>query len=279
MPACFALLTIRMWPMLQGIGMSFTNRRLLNDGSLRFVGLNNYINLFQDNQYWRTVLFTFVYALGTVVASYVVGLIVSLLMNMQIRYGRGIFRTLLMIPWVIPGVVAAYIWLYSLNDQLGIINMLLQNMSLISKPISFLSVPWLAKVSVIVASVWRNYPFIALVLLAGLQNVSEDIKEAARLDGASGFQAFVHVIWPQLNGVTAMGTTLMFIWTFNSFEAIYLLTNGGPNDVTSVISILAFQNAFARMSISYATSMATLMLLFMLFVSVLYMRLLRGKEN
>ena len=279
LPTSAVMIAIRLWPMIQGIGMSFTNRRLLNDRPLQFIGLDNYIRLFQDNAYWRVVSFTLIYTLGTVVISYLIGLIVALLMNMKIQYGRGIFRTILMIPWVLPWVVAAYIWRFSLNDQLGIINYLLQELSLTSSPVPFFSTPVMARISVIIVSSWKNFPFMALVLLAGLQNVSEEIKEAAKIDGASGWQTFIHVIFPQLKGVTSMCTTLMFIWTFNSFDAIFLLTSGGPSDATSVISLQAYQTAFARMSTGYATSMATLMLVFMLIIIMAYMRLLRGKEE
>lgn len=277
-PAGLVLLTIRLWPMLQGIGLSFTNRRLLNDRPMSFIGLENYMRLFTDKAYWSSASFTIIYTLGTVVLSYLIGMVVALLMNMHIK-GRGIFRTFLMIPWVIPAVVAAYIWRYALNDQVGIINLLLQTLGLASKPIAFLSTPWAARLSVIVVNAWKNYPFMALVLLAGLQNVSEDIKEAARIDGANIRQVFRHVTWPQLRGVTAMCTTLMFIWTFNSFDSVFLLTSGGPNEATYVLSIHAYYAAFSRMTMGYASSMATLMLVFMLIVTTIYIKLLKSNSN
>lgn len=277
LPACLTMLAIRLWPMLQGIGLSFTNQRLMGNNPTEFVGLDNYIRLFHDASYWRSASFTITYTLGTVVVSYLVGMVIALLLNMKIK-GRGLFRTFLMIPWVIPGVVAAYIWRYSLNDQLGIINILLQSIGLTSKPIPFLATPEMARISAIVVNAWKNYPFMALVLLAGLQNVSEEIKEAARIDGANTWNIFLHVTWPELRGVTAMCTTLMFIWTFNSFDSVFLLTGGGPNQATYVLSIHAYYAAFSRMTTGYATAMATLMLAFMLIVSLLYMRMIRGRD-
>lgn len=277
-PATLVLLAIRMWPMLQGVGISFTNRRLLNDRPTRFIGLENYISLFSDKAYWDSAAFTIAYTLGTVIFSYLLGLIIALLMNMEIR-GRGVYRTFLMIPWVIPSVVAAYIWKYAMNDQIGIINILLQAFGITGKPIGFLASTTSAQIATIVVSAWKNYPFMGLVLLAGLQNISEDIKEAARIDGANALQVFTHVTWPQLKGVTAMCTTLMFIWTFNSFDAVFLLTGGGPNNSTSVLSIQAYYAAFSKMNMGYATSMATLMLLFMLVVTIIYMRIIRGNDK
>jgi ABC-type sugar transport system permease subunit len=277
LPASLVLVLIRMWPLLQGIGTSVTNRRLLNDRPMRFIFLNNYIQLFSDRTYWHAAGFTITYTLGVVVLSYCLGLVIALLMNMEIR-GRGIFRTFLMVPWVIPSVVAAYIWRYALNDQIGIVNILLRSFGVTSRPIGFLATAGFAKISTIIVAAWKNYPFMGLVLLAGLQNVSQDIKEAARIDGANVFQVFLHVVWPELRGVTAMCTTLMFIWTFNNFDAVFLLTSGGPNHATDVLSIMAYFEAFSRMNVGYATSMATLMLAFMLLVTSVYLRIIRGDE-
>jgi multiple sugar transport system permease protein len=276
-PASLVLLIIRMWPLLQGIGESFTNRRLLNDRPMRFLFLDNYIRIFSDRNFWGAAVFTIVYTLGVVLVSYLLGLVIALLMNMEIR-GRSIFRTFLMIPWVIPSVVAAYIWRYALNDQIGIVNIMLRFFGITSRPIGFLASEGFAQITTIMVGAWKNYPFMGLVLLAGLQNVSQDIKEAARIDGANVFQVFWHVVWPELRGVTAMCTSLMFIWTFNSFDAVFLLTSGGPNHATDVLSIIAYFEAFSRQNVGYATSMATLMLMFMLVVITMYMKIIRGDE-
>lgn len=276
LPASLVLVAIRLWPMLQGVGLSFTDRRLLSSNPTSFVGFRNYLTLFGDQSYWSSATFTIIFTLSTVLLSYLLGMVVALLMNMNIK-GRGIFRTFLMIPWVIPAVVAAYIWRYALNDQIGIINMMLQTLGLTSSPIAFFSTPMMARLTVILVNSWKNYPFMALVLLAGLQNVPEEIKEAARIDGANVWQVFRHVTWPQLRGVTAMCTTLMFIWTFNSFDPVFLLTSGGPNEATYVLSIHAYYAAFSRMNMGYASAMATLMLAFMLIVTTIYFRVLKQK--
>jgi multiple sugar transport system permease protein len=278
LPATIILVTIRVWPLLQGISLSLTNRRLLNDRPLRFIGLENFINLFQDKDYWSDFGFTLFYTLGTVILSYLLGLVISLLMNMEIK-GRGAFRMLLMIPWVIPNVVAAYIWRYALNDQIGIINIILQALHITTGPIGFLASSTMAQIMVTVIAAWKNFPFMGLVLLAGLQNVPEETKEAAKIDGANAFQVFAYVVWPELKGVTIMCTTLMFIWTFNSFDTVFLLTGGGPNYSTYLISIQAYFTAFSKMNMGYASTMATTMLVFMTVVTVLYMRFVRGKEN
>ena len=271
-PAFLFLFSIRLWPMVQGIGMSFTNRRLLNDRPLKFVGIDNYIRVFHDKEFWGVAGYTLAYALGTVICSYLLGLGVALLMNMKIRF-RGVFRMILMIPWVVPGVVTAYIWKYALNDQIGIINIMLQSMGLIKKPIGFLASPQGARIMAVVVNVWKNYPYMALVMLAGLQSVSEEIKDAARIDGGGALDVFRYVVMPELRTVSMMCTTLVFIWSFNSFDSVFLLTGGGPNKATYVMLIEAYFQAFQKMNLGYATSMATVMLIFMLVVSLFYMRI------
>jgi len=279
LPAAFVMIAIRLWPLVQGVGLSFTNRQLGAHVPYNFVGLDNFRALLTDTVYWDAMWFTVIYTFSTVIIAYFTGLIVALLMNMHMKYGRGVFRSLLMIPWIIPGVVAAYVWRFSLNDQVGIINVMLQTLGITSEPIPFLATAYWARISVIVTNAWGNYPFMALVLLAGLQNVSEEIKEAARIDGANAVQVFRYVVWPQLKGVTAMCTTLVFIWTFNSFDHIFLLTSGGPARATNVVSIHAYFTSFSRMNVGYAATMATTMLVFMLFVTVIYMRIIRGKDD
>jgi ABC-type sugar transport system permease subunit len=175
--------------------------------------------------------------------------------------------------------VAAYVWRYAYNDQIGIFNILLQNLGITNEAIPFLSNPVSAKIAVVVTSAWKSTPFMALILLAGLQNVGEDLKEAARIDGANGWQIFYRVIWPQLNIVTAMGTTLIFVQSFNSFDIVYMLTNGGPGQATTLLSVITYQTAFDKYSTSYGSTMASLVLVFMMFFSYTYLRLLRGKDD
>jgi multiple sugar transport system permease protein len=278
-PASLVMLTIRFGPMIQGIAYSFTNKRMLGALPLRFMGLANYSRLFQDSLYWRTVRFTLIYSFSTVMICYTLGLVLALIMNLQIKYGRGIFRSILMIPWVIPTVVAAYVWRYAYNDQIGIFNIFLQNLGITKTAIPFLSSAMIARVSVIVTSAWKSTPFMALLLLAGLQNVGEDQKEAARIDGANAWQIFYNVILPELKLVSGMGTILIFVQAFNSFDMVYMLTNGGPGESTQIISVLASDAAFAKFSTSYGSTMSALMLVFMLFVAYFYLRFLRRNDD
>ena len=279
LPATLALVLIRVVPLLEGIGISFTNRRLLQDRPTSFVGIDNFIRIFtEDKEFWRVLGFTFFYTIMVVVLSYCMGLIIALLMNIEIK-GRGIFRTLLLMPWIIPGVVAAASWKWALNDQSGVINMLLQSLHITSKSIPFLASTKWAKVVVILVGAWKNYPYMALSLLAGLQNVPTDTKEAAKIDGANVFQSFFRVVLPQIRPVTMVCTTLMFIWTFNNFDNIFLLTGGGPDGSTQVMSVLSYYSAFSKMNMGYASALSTVMLVIMMVLAVIYIRMVMKKNE
>ena len=278
LPSTLILVLIRVWPMIQGIQISFTNQTMFKDRPQRFVGLGNFEQLIGDSEFWNAFLFTLLYTVGTVVLSYMIGMVIALLMNLQIK-GRSVFRMLLMIPWVIPTVVAAYIWRYALNDQSGIITQMLNALHIVDGPVGFLANGFTAQLVVTIISAWKNYPFMGLVLLAGFQNVSEDIKDAARIDGANGWQTFLHVSLPQLKGVTIMSTTLVFIWTFNNFDSIFLLTGGGPGYSTQTVSVLAYYSAFSRMNMGYASAISTAMLIFMTIFTVFYIRLVNGRKD
>lgn len=279
LPATLALLLIRVVPLVEGVALSFTNRRLLNDRPTRFVGFDNFIKIFtQDTEFWNAFIYTLIYTFFTVLLSYCFGLMIAMLMNMKIRY-RGVFRALLLIPWIIPSVVAGASWQWALNDQTGIINQILMGLHLTSRPILFLADPLIAKMTAIMVSAWKNYPYMALSLLAGLQNVPEDIKEAARIDGANIYQVFSKVTLPQIRPITMVCTTLTCIWTFNNFDNIYLLTMGGPDGSTQVVSILSYYSAFWRMNMGYASAISTVMLLFMMVLAVFYIKLMLRNDK
>lgn len=279
LPATLALLAIRVIPVIQGLYLGFTNRRLLEDRPTKFIGFDNFITMFtEDVDFWRVLAYTFIYTFGVVILSYCFGLFVAMLMNQKLKF-RGLFRALLLVPWVVPSVVAGAAWQWSLNDQTGIVNIILKNLHIIQHSVPFLADPLIAQITTIFVCSWKNYPYMALSLLAGLQNVSDDIKEAARIDGANGAQLFFRIILPQIKSVSMVCTTLMFIWTFNNFDNIYLLTVGGPDRSTYVMSILSYFAAFLRMNMGYASAISTVMLVFMLALSVLYIRIVTRNDK
>ncbi|MDR1287527.1 MAG: sugar ABC transporter permease [Treponema sp.] len=255
--------------------MSYSIRRIRAAG---FNGIDNFIRILTtDAEFYGTLLFSFGYALAVVVLSYVLGMCFSLLLNRNIKF-RGFFRAMILIPWIIPPVVAATNWTWLLNDQLGFVNLMLRKAGFIDKPILFLADPVLARLTVCFTGAWKSFPFMTIVLLSGMQGIPDELYESASIDGAGFFRSFRHITIPMLKNVTMISTVLMFIWTFNNFENIYLLTKGGPANATFVLPILSYYTAFFRSQLGYASAISTLMLGVLLVLALIYMRILRTSK-
>ncbi len=272
LPATFLLLAIRIYPLLTGYYLSLTNRDNLKP-SYQFVGLENLVRVIvNDSQVHEVIVYTFIFAIFTVVFSYILGLLLALLLNREIKF-KGLFRAMFLLPWVLTPAVVSTNWLLLLNDQFGFVNVLLKNIGIIDKPILFFSDILLAKITVIFISIWRAFPFMMIVLLAGLQSIPKVLYEAAYVDGANFFQSLRYITLPMIKGVSTICTILMFIWTFNNFELIYLLTEGGPAKSTFVLSILAYFTAFFKHKIGYASAIAVVMSIVLITISIFYLRL------
>jgi multiple sugar transport system permease protein len=206
------------------------------------------------------------------------GMCFALLLNRPIKF-RGFFRAMILIPWIIPPIVAATNWTWLLNDQLGFINLILRQWGFIDRPILFLADPVIARITVCFTGAWKSFPFMTIVLLSGMQGISGELYESASIDGAGFFRSFLHITVPMLKPVTMISTVLMFIWTFNNFENIYLLTKGGPANATFVLPILSYYIAFFRSQLGYASAISTLMLVILLALALLYMRLLQQSDK
>ena len=277
LPATLFLIMVRIYPLFKGMALGFTNSKLLGK-NVDFVGFENFIYLIHDKVFWSSLSFTFIYTISVVASAYLFGLLIAILMNKSIR-GRGIFRAMFLVPWVIPAVVAGASWQWSLNDQTGIINNILLYIGLIDKPLLFLASPFMAQLTVIIEGSWKSYPFICLSLLAGLQNIPNELYESAKIDGANKLQSFINITMPMLKHVTMMVIVLMTIWTMNNFDNIYLLTMGGPANSTNVVSILSYYTAFYRFDLGYASAISTFMLCVMMILAIGYMKVVNRGED
>lgn len=273
MPAFLMILLLQLYPLAAGISYAFTNKRLDRpNNSVAFIGLKNFIEAFTDKKFYDTVLFTLVNAVCVVVLAYVIGLALALLLNRKLR-GRGLYRSLVLLPWVVSSTVVATNWKWILNDRYGIVNTVLQQWGLIGKPIQFFAVPLIAKLTVISVGTWKTIPFMCIVILAALQSIPFEYYEAASIDGANFRQKLSFITLPEIKSVTVMVTTLQFIWQFNNFENIYLLTGGGPNGATYTLPIYIYNMAFVKNRISYSASIAVIVMIFMLFFAFIRFRL------
>ncbi len=268
-PSAILMVAIVVYPMAQGFYYGFTNGTLLRSGS--FIGLQNYATLLGSADFWNAVTFSVVFACANVAGCYVLGLALALLLNLDLP-ARGFFRTALLLPWIVPSIVAIVSWRWMLADENAPVNRLIETLGV--GPIYFLSDSRWAVISVIVIKIWRSFPFMMLSLLAALQGIDQSLYEAAETDGASRRQAFLYVTLPQLKDISIVLCLLMTIWTVNDFDTPWLLTQGGPANATENLVLLAYRYTFGRNSVGLgsATSFITLILLMALVVILLRKR-------
>jgi multiple sugar transport system permease protein len=243
-----------------------------------FVGLRNYAVVFGSPVFWRSVQVTVVFSAGFVVLSTVIGLAMALLLN-QDFIGRGLARALLIIPWATPWLVIGILWKWFADGSVGGLNAVLTQLHLIPAYQEFLSDPFWALPITMVAAVWRQASFAALLLLAGLQTLPGELGEAASIDGATLWQRFVHVVLPWLRPVLITVTVLNVIYAFLQFDIIFAMTQGGPGDATQVISILIYRQLFGVTHIGIGSALAVLLGLLALVGGLLVVKLLYRPEQ
>ncbi|QPE03460.1 sugar ABC transporter permease [Microbacterium schleiferi] len=263
-------------PAVEVVRRSFFEGSIVEDGD--FVGLQTYSELLTSGSFWRTVTITLVFALGTVLGGLAVGLSVALLLNRTFR-GRAVVRMLLIVPWALPIVPAVLVWRWALDAQFGIVNQLLRLVGLTAENIAWLNDPAWALTVVIVIQVWRTFPFAAIFLLAGLQNIPRERYEAAALDGAGWWQQLRHITLPGLRTVTAVLALLMTVWALGAdITVIFLATRGGPAGATTVLSLDAYMQAFERYDFGQAAALGTIVLLLSTIPAWLYLRSRKVKD-
>jgi len=263
-PAVIVLLAVLGFPIVVAIANSF----LSPAGG---VTLDNYGRLGGDPTFLNSLRVSFLFVGGTVALHLVLGMAVALALNAQIR-GRRFWRILMILPWTLPDVISGLVWRFMYNPTAGIINGVLRRTGLSTGYIDWLGDPDLALASVVFADVWRGYPFVMIILLAGLQSTSSDLSEAARVDGARWWQEFWYVTLPQLRRIVIVAVALDTIWQFRRFGLVYNMTLGGPGRLTEILSLNIYKTYFEFFEYEYASAMAVVLAIVMIVVSVPYVR-------
>ena len=278
-PAAVCLLLVLVYPVLANIAYSFTNRSFLF-ADTSFVGLKNYVDVLGDEVFgfWSSLRVSLIWTFGAVTLQFLVGLLAALLLNQDVR-GQRIFRVVLLIPWAFPVIVYAMIWRWMLNDQGGVITWVAVALGLMPEPVFLLGQPATALATVIGVAVWYGYPFMAASLLAGMQAISEEYYEVARIEGATTWQQFWHVTVPFLRSVMVVVLVLRTIWVFNAFELIYLLTSGGPNGATLTLPVLAYNLGWQQFLPGKAATVSVLMLFVLAGAAFIYFRALASQRE
>jgi multiple sugar transport system permease protein len=254
LPAFAILLLVYAYPILRAVWLSFFTENLSTNLETVFSGGENYIRMVEDGRFWQTLGNTAIFTSVSVVAELVLGLIIALALN-QAFFGRGGVRTIAILPWALPTALIALAWRWIFNTELGVWNDLLLRLNLINTPVNWLGDPHWAMVAIIAADVWKTTSFVAILLLAGLQSISQDLYEAHAMDGASPWQSFRQITLPLLAPQLLIALLFRFSQAFGSFDLIQVMTNGGPGGATEMVSIYIYATIMRYLDFGYGAAL------------------------
>jgi ABC-type sugar transport system permease subunit len=257
-PIAVAVLALVAYPFCYAVYLSLTHK-LVGMPPI-FVGLENYIRLYDDGFFRRAVYNSFLFTFGSVGFKLVLGMLMALVLMSKIRW-RSFWTGVLLIPWVAPTVVSALNFLWIFDGSLGVLNYLLVKVfHILPQGVGWLSEPGTAMASVISVNVWRGFPFFGISFLAGMKAIPGELYEAAAVDGATALQRFLYVTLPGIKNITIIVVLLSTIWTFNDFGIVYILTKGGPGGSTMVMPVLTYETAFGAQRLGEAIAVALYLL-------------------
>jgi len=271
LPALLFITVVLVLPILQTIHMSSYVFRLNEPAAARFVGLRNYFLLFEDQRFLSSIATTVVFITGTTGGVLILGLTIALVMNLEFR-GRGIVRSALLIPWVMPRIIVAKTWAWIFNGIYGLANALLVPLGILGSNLSWLNMKPHAMIAVQIAYIWCNTPFAGLLLLAGLQSIDAELYEAAKIDGASVLQRFAAITLPALRPTIAITLIFTLLGAFKSFDLIFGMTQGGPMQSTETMMMYAYSVLFGFLRFGYGSSIVVMIVILTSIVSVIFIK-------
>ena len=268
-PSLLVVAVIALIPLLQTFSQTFTNARLASERPVSFVGLTNYINLVTDTDFLRSIWVTVQFSIVTVVFEFILGLGIAMVVNSNFK-GRGFMRAAMLVPWAIITVVSAQMWKWMFNDIYGVINdLLVDKLHILSSNVAFVSNPATQLPAIEIIDIWKATPFVALLLLAGLQVIPGDIYEAARVDGANGIQQFMSLTLPLLRPAIVVTMIFRTLDALRAFDVFYVMFGSNPG--TMPMSVYAQQNIVTFSLMGYGSTVAVAIFIIIGIFVVAYM--------
>lgn len=275
-PGLAVFITVIMYPFISAIMMSFTNRSLLSP-AYENVGFQNYIKLFRDPYFFKTLLTTLLFVLGATVLPFTLGLIWAIVLNEKFKASE-FLRGVTLVNWIIPGTAIGFLWSWIFNGQYGVLNGILLKLGIIDEGISFLGQSSTALICVIIARTWQMLPWYMAFLLGGLQSVPMDRIEAARIDGADNWQVFWKIVIPSMKDIAFLVLALGAIGNLQHFDLPWTMTQGGPARATTTLSIEVYKTAFKNWKLGAAATVGTVWALLLMIFSFVYLKQVNESE-
>lgn len=278
-PALLLLLLVFAYPILRAFWQSVFTINLGNQLNPAFSGLYNYGRMAQDGRFWQSLWNSTVFTFVSVAIELVLGMAIALVLHQSFR-GRGVVRTIAILPWALPTALIALAWTWIFNDQFGVVNDILMRLGIINSGINWLGDPTLAMISVIVADVWKTTPFISILLLAGLQSISNDLYEAQAIDGATPWQSFWRITMPMLMPQIVIALLFRLAQSFGIFDLIAVMTGGGPGGATEMVSLYIYATVMRYLDFGYGAALVVVtFLLLVLAVAIASFLLSRSRAR
>ena len=276
-PLVLWLVITIMLPLLYAVYVGFTDAGIIGTEA-DFIGLENYVTVLGDAEFRSAFGRSLIWAVGGAVVQTVLAFATALALNQAFR-GRRFARTWIILSWIIPTIVIAILWRWMLNASYGVANFFVITLGISETPIDFLGSPKWALPTVILINAWRWFPFLALLILAGLQSIPGELYEAAKVDGANATQRFFNITLPQLQPVLYVVGLIGTLWAFQIFDVIWLLTQGGPSGATQTLPVMIYDRAFNGFAMGEASAISVLLCAFLLIFSVLYIMFVPAGES
>lgn len=280
-PAILAILLLSVYPLLQGIWISLLNYDMTKANAPNFgtfAGLKNYLVVFANSKYRNAVMNSVVWTLVNIVIQLALAMGVALILNEKLK-GRGVFRTMALLPWAIPAAISALTFSALYDTKIGVFNAILIRLGILKEGYSFLGNVTSAMSAVIVANVWKSTPFLMIFILAALQGVSYDMYESGAIDGAGKLKRFLYITLPNIKEPMAVAVILNLISIFNNFNAIWLLTKGGPLDSTEIMYTYAYRQAFVDHKFGYAAATSVVIFIVIAILTVIYVKMISSDRE
>ena len=277
-PAAILVCLIIAYPLVVAATISFHDIRIFQSLSnlADSANLENYRRLFANDAFWRALRTSLIYVVVTNAVALFIGLSTALLLNQRFP-GRNVARMLVMLPWPVPGVVAALAFTWMFNTSFGVINYLLLELNLVNAPVAWFTSTIPAFIAVIAATAWQGYPFFTIMLLAALQAIPGELYEAASVDGANSRQSFWRITLPALRPVIGISVLISSLWVLRNFDIIYVMTGGGPSRRTETLAVQIYVESFEYLKMGYASSIGMVTLVIALALAFVYLRYI-GKD-
>jgi multiple sugar transport system permease protein len=277
MPAMFLILGLALYPVGYSIWLSLLEKHSFFPQE-RFIGLENYIYLWSDPEFWSSFWLGLVYSFWTIVFQIILGVAAALILN-EAFIGRNLIRGIVLFPYMIPTIVAVILWKWLLNDTYGVVNFWLLDWGIVQEPISWLGADHIM-LSTVMMSIWQFFPFVLLTILARLQTIPEKLYEAAKVDGASAFRRFIHITLPQIRGILFVVILLRSIWMFTKFDTVWLMGEGaGAGRFIRTLPVYAYMRTLTYYQAGLGAALAVIMFLILVICTIVYFRMFREEAD